>query len=346
MGGGSRPAIIYENGGYLCTFDIKTQQAAKVPITVESDELWSRPHFLNVQQYVSGFGLSPSGSRAVIEARGEIFTVPAKKGDIRNLTNTSGVREQQPEWSPDGKSIAYFSDKSGETELYVRPQDGSGDERRITNDGHALRYGPEWSPDSKKILFGEKTMKLFYVDVADGKQVLVAQSDIGRFQNYHWAPDGKWIVYEAGAENGYSRIYLYSVDQQKSFPVTDGMTNDRSPSFDRNGKYLYFLSDRTFSPSFTGFELDMNFNETTGVYAMTLAADTANPFAPESDEEKVASETPPAGKDQSAQPEAQKLADAGKDSASAKPEDKPEAKPVKVDLDGIEHRVVHVQVPA
>ncbi|HYM00684.1 MAG TPA: hypothetical protein VEZ90_17145, partial [Blastocatellia bacterium] len=225
LGGGPNPAIIYENGGYLYSFDLKTERASLIPIVVETDDLWSRPHFQNVALYVNSFGLSPSGSRAVLEARGEIFTVPAKKGDIRNLTNTSGVREQSAIWSPDGKSIAYFSDKSGETELYVRAQDGSGEERRVTNDSHMLRYGPEWSPDSKRILFAQKDMKLFYVDVADGKPFLVTQSDFARFQNYHWSPDGKWIVYERTADNGYGRIYLYSVDQQKSFAVTDGMTN-------------------------------------------------------------------------------------------------------------------------
>jgi len=156
LGTGSEASIVYENGGYLYAFDLKTEKSTLAPISVESDLTLTRPTYVRAERFINSFSLSPSGARALFGARGEIFTVPAKKGDVRNLTNSSGVRELWPAWSPDGKWISYFSDQTGEYELYIRPQDGAGEEKRITTDGAAYRYEPKWSPDSKKILFGEK----------------------------------------------------------------------------------------------------------------------------------------------------------------------------------------------
>ncbi|MFP5262976.1 MAG: PDZ domain-containing protein [Blastocatellia bacterium] len=373
LGDAGANAIVYENGGLLYTLDLKSEKVAPVPATVESDLTLTRPTFVKVDRFINSFALSPSGSRAVFGARGEVFTVPAKKGDVRNMTTSSGVRELSPTWSPDGKWIAYFSDRSGDYELYIRPQDGSGEERRITTDGNAFRVGPSWSPDSTKILFAEKTLKLFYVDINDGKPVLVDRSDSGPINSYDWSPDSKWVTYAKAGPNGFPGIHLYSLDQKKQFPVTNGMQPDYSPVFDQNGKYLYFFSDRTFSnPSFGNFELNFTYSNMTGIYAVTLAADTPSPFAPESDEEKGAAgkdgPRPPApapgaggtaarGKpgtgaagDQAAKPPEQKPAeDAQKDEAQKeqpKKEDaKGQVKPIRIDVENIDRRIVNIPVP-
>jgi tricorn protease len=365
LGGGDAPAIVYENGGYLYSLDLKSEKTALIPVVVESDESLIRPSFVKVEKFIDSFSLSPSGARALFEARGEVFTVPAKKGDIRNITGTSGVRETSPAWSPDGKWIAYLSDRTGEYELYIRPQDGTGEEKRITTDGHTFRNGVTWSPDSTKVLFWEKTLKLFYVDISDGKPVMIDQSPVSTIQNYDWSPDSKWVVYAKNGENGFGRIHLYSMDQKKSFAVTDGMTNDRDPVFDKGGKYIYFLSDRNFNPGPFTFELNLNITSPTGIYAVTLAADTISPFAPESDEEKGAASDPSKpdgdpgeGPKPGEKPSDQKAGsgsqegpkDGAQPAANGQPaakekSAKPAAKPVKIDLENIGARIVKVPVP-
>ncbi|HKP85666.1 MAG TPA: PDZ domain-containing protein, partial [Blastocatellia bacterium] len=372
LGGGNSSAIVYEHGGYLHALDLKSEKAAMIPITVESDLALTRPTYAKVERYINSFSLSPSGARALFGARGEVFTVPAKKGEVRNLTNTSGGRELFPAWSPDGKWVAYFSDRTGEYELYIRAQDGSGEEKRITTDGQAFRSGPAWSPDSTKILFAEKTFKLFYVDINGGKPVMVDQSNVFAINSYDWSPDSKWVAYAKPGDNGFPAIHLYSLDQQKTFPVSNGMTPDFSPVFDQNGKYLYFFSNRTFTnPSLSNFELTYSYNNVTGIYAVTLASDTPSPFAPESDEEKgeQAKNAPKPGPlpgtgsagergkpgtgaagEQAAKPADQKPSDdSQKEDAqknpAAKDDAKPQVKPIKVDIENIGRRIVNVPVP-
>ena len=366
LGGGSDPAIVYENGGLLYTFDLKNEKTSMMPITVESDLTLTRPTYVKAERYINSFSLSPSGSRALFGARGEVFTVPAKKGDVRNLTNTPGVRELWPTWSPDGKWIAYFSDRTGEYELYVRSQDGAGEERRITHDGAAYRYGPAWSPDSTKLLFGEKTLKLFYVNVNDGKPVLIDQSRNGGIDDYDWSPDSKWVAFARSNDNQMPQIHLYSLDRKQSYPLGDGMTPDSSPVFDATGKYLYFFSDRNFAPTFSNFELTFNYNNTRGIYVVTLAADTPSPFAPESDEEKGTppkegpKPPPPPGAGGAGErgkpgtgggdPTAPKPAEpaTGEAPKEEPPKDQPkkeEIKPVKIDIENISRRVVNIPIP-
>jgi len=277
-------SIVYENGGYLFVLDLKTEKIKKISVQIPDDRVLIRPEFVSVKDYIWDFGLSPDGKRALFSARGEVFTVPAKKGNTRNLTNTSSTREKNPIWSPDGKWIAYMSDRTDEDELYIIPQDGKGEEIRITTDGHCFRFAPVWSPDSKKLLFADKDLKLYYVNVQDKKVILVDSTKNWEIVDYSWSPDSRWIAYAKPAKNMLSSVFLYSLDKKKIYRVTDDFTDDTEPVFDPDGKYLYFLSKRDFNAQMDQFDPSYTYNQMTKIYVVTLQADSLSPFAPESDE--------------------------------------------------------------
>ncbi|MFQ5787824.1 MAG: peptidase S41, partial [Thermodesulfobacteriota bacterium] len=185
-------SIVFENGGKLYLLDLKNETAGPITIEVPSDLPDIRPKLTDVSKSIEGFNLSPSGIRAILEARGEIFTLPAKQGSIRNLTNTSGVAERFPAWSPDGKNVAYFSDRTGEYELYIRPSDGSGEEKRITNNGKGFLLNPVWSPDSKFLAFCDQIGNLFVVNIESEKLTFVDKEEWFLIDFYSWSPDSKW----------------------------------------------------------------------------------------------------------------------------------------------------------
>jgi tricorn protease len=337
-------AIIYENGGYLYTLDPENNKTTKVSVSVAGDLIPVRPEIKGVTSLIRSYALSPTGVRAVFGARGDIFTLPVKDGSPRNLTDTPGVHELNPTWSPDGRWIAYFSDKTGEYELYLAPQKG-GEEVRVTSDGGVYRFGPAWSPDSKKLLYWDKTMRLYYVDVEEKKPVQIDQGEFGfgGVTGGDWSPDSQWVVYTKTGQNLNSSIYLYSLADRKVTRLTDGFYTDHDPVFDQNGKYLYFLSHRHFYPSGTSFDQRFGYYHVDGIFAVLLQADQPSPFAPRSDEEEVKEEKKPGEeKPEAAKPAGQdKPAEPAKDEKEAKPK---EPKPIKIDLDGIQRRVVAVPV--
>ena len=282
--------IVYENGGYIYLFDPATTQTRQVPVQVSGDFRNTVPYFKNVTEDITAMGVSATGKRAVIGARGDVFTVPAEKGEIRNLTDTPGVREMDPSWSPDGRWVAYLSDRSGEYELYVRPGDGSGEERRVTKDGKGWRFPPLWSPDSKKIAFGERNRHLFWVDVATGKVTDVDRNERGDITDYRWSPDSRWLTYTKAGETLMPSVWVYSLDAKKATRLTSDFTAESEPVFDPQGRYLYFLSNRDFNLTFSGHEFAYVYTNPTRLYVAVLSKDGPALFLPQSDEEAVAEE--------------------------------------------------------
>src|SRR5581483_5889164 len=234
-------AIVYEQFGALNLYDLKSGRTNKINVTINADILAVRPKYEKVGNRVLNVGISPTGARALFEARGEILTVPAEKGDVRNLTNTPGVAERNPAWSPDGKWIAYFSDESGEYALHLRQQNGMGEVKKIALDP-SFYYSPTWSPDSKKIAFTDKRLNLWYVEIEKGTPVKVDTSPRGAGFNQSWSPDSRWIAYTKPLESWYSAVFVYSLEDKKISQVTDGLSDAGHATFDKNGKYLYFTA--------------------------------------------------------------------------------------------------------
>ncbi len=286
-------AIVIEQFGAIKIYDLSTHQAKNVTIRVVGDIDAVRPHFAKVEpKRIQNFGISPTGARAVFEAWGEIFTVPTDKGDIRNLTHSPAVADRDPAWSPDGKSIAYFSDETGEYELCIRDQNGLGQVRHINlGNPPSFFYAPTWSPDSKKIAYSDKRLQLWFVNLDNPAPKLVDADYFGGFgptqMGQTWSPDNKWIAYVKQLPSGQHAVFVYSLDQAKSFQVTDGMSDAINPAFDKNGKYLYFTASTNVALSAAG--LDMSSDEhrvTRNVYIAVLSKDEKSPLSPESDEEK------------------------------------------------------------
>jgi tricorn protease len=304
---GSGDELVYEAGGYVYRLDAKSGREERVPIKLYGDFPDTVPHFVNVKNFVETFSISPSGARALFGARGDIFTAPAKEGEVRNLTDSQGVRELAPAWSPDGRWVSYLSDRSGEYEIYVRPSDGTGAERRVSTDGDVWRYPAVWSPDSRLLAYGDKKQRLRIVDVATGKTTDVDRGTRNDITSYNWAPDSRWIAYAKLGANQFSEIWVYSVASNKAQRLSGGMTSDTGPVFDPKGRYLYFLSNRDFNLTFSGFEFNYLYTNPTRVYVGLLAADGPALFLPTSDEERAKAKemplTPPSNPAQ--QPPAQ-----------------------------------------
>ena len=360
-------SIVFENGGYLYTFDLQSKQAKKLVIYLPGDRDQSLKHWVSASKNISDFDISPEGKRAVFGARGDVFTVPAKEGSIRNLTRTSGIREKSVAWSPDGRWIVYVSDRSGEDELFISPQDGLGKEQQVTSGYKGFKYAPVWSPDSKKLAWSDKDTRLWYVDINEKKPVEIDHGRYGEILNYSWAPDSKWLAYDKNAENSFSVVHLYSLADSRITPLTTSMTNSFAPVFDPDGKYLYFLSDRDFNEVLGNVDFEFSNPKTTRIYLVTLRKDEISPFLPLSDETQIKSEepkdeliTPPGNKSNAEQkgkekkkeskpPAAAKNSDKDRDKDKDKEDkdkDKEKDKPkeFRVDLDGIERRIVALPI--
>jgi tricorn protease len=345
-------SIVFENGGYLYLFNLATEKTQKLTIYVPGDLDLARKHWDNTSKLITTFDISPDGKRAVFSARGDVYTAPAKEGSVRNLTRTPGIREEDVAWSPDGKWVAYLSDRTGEEEIYLMPQDGIGQEVRITFDGTMHRLQPTWSPDSKKLLYADKSLRLFYVDIDEKRPVQIDKDEYADLTDYNWSPDSKWAVYSKAAENGNGVICLYSLADKKITPVTTDFYASFNPVFDPGGKYLYFISARDYNEVLGVYDFEFANPKAMRVYAMTLRADTPSPFAPQSDEAEVKKPNPdeaeqakPAGGEKPQAKEESKQTNAQEKIAEQKSSEE-KTGPFRIDLDGIENRVVALPTPA
>ncbi len=266
--------LVFENGGFLYKIKLnsKNLKPEKLIVNINYDNPNLIPYFKNVKKYIYYYDISPHGKRALFEARGDIFTLPAEKGVTYNLTQTQGVRELYPTWSPDGKSIAYFSDKTGEYEIYL--YDIEKDKHiQLTKGSKIWRHPMTWSPDSKKLLFSDKTLFLQYFDIDKKKFVKIDKSDLSPINYYNWSSDSNWIVYTKPNSNYNDSIWLYSLKTGKKHRITDNRFNDFFPVFSTDGKFIFFASNRTFNLSFSSFEFNYLYNKATGIYAIPLQKD-------------------------------------------------------------------------
>ncbi len=283
-------AIVFEYGGHIYRFDLDSEEATRIPIIIADDLNSGRSKLVKADKSITNYEISPDGKRALFGARGEVFTVPAKYGNTRNLTNTSGVHERNSKWSPDGKWIAYISDATGEDEIYIISQDGKGKPQQITTGADTYKYQILWSPDSKKILWSDKQLRLNYVDIEKKKSVMVGQAKAWEIREYVWSPDSRWIAYSKPEAESMTKVYLYDLSTQKTHEVTDGWYSSYSPCFHSDGKYLFFVSDRDFNPLYSRTEWNHAYLFMARVYLVTLNKEVASPFEPKSDEVAVEKE--------------------------------------------------------
>jgi tricorn protease len=360
-------AIVYEQFGALGLYDVQTGKRSRVAVTVPADYPEVRERLLRVGASLTAGRISPSGARAVLEAHGEILTVPAEKGDPRNLSNTPGAMDRDPAWSPDGRSIAWFSDEGGEYALHVRAQSGAGDTTRIAlAEKPSIYFSPRWSPDSKRIAYTDSHQTLWHVDLAAKKPVRVDDdrywSRSGDIFQPAWSPDSKWIAYARRLPNYLGAIFLHSVEKGSSVRLTDGMSDARTPAFDADGKYLYFTASTDTGASLQPDIHSFSRPSSRSVYLVVLSKDDPSPFAPESDEETPAEEKPAgdtkpgkagepastAAADQAAATAAAVKSPTGDQAGPLKPGEArpPKVVSLRIDMDGILQRVLAVPMPA
>jgi tricorn protease len=333
---GGNGKLIFEQAGYLHLYDIANGSTKQIAITLNADLPELRSRFVKGANYVRSAGISPTGARAVFDYRGDIFTVPAEKGDARNITETPGVHETNPAWSPDGKSIAYLSDASGEYALHIKAQDGKGYAKAIPLKGTGFYAFPKWSPDSKKITLTDNGRNLYVIDVAAASSKKIASDELyapGAFRNMmgNWSADSKWLCYTLALSTQFKKVLIYSVEQDKSFDVSDGLSNTSNPAFDPGGKYLYFLASTDSGPVVNWFDQSNNdMRSTQSIYLVTLQKETLSPFAKETDEEEIKPDAAPAA------------------AAPAATAAKPAAPPAvfKIDTEGLQQRIIDIPVKA
>jgi tricorn protease len=315
-------SLVFENGGALWQYIPASGETRQIPITVRADSPHTLPRFVDASKTIESFDIAPDGKRAVFGARGEVFTVPAKFGEARNLSRSPDAREHSVSWSPDGSFVAYLSDASGEYELYVQAQDGASQPRRVTTDGDIWRFAPAWSPDGKHFVYGDKRQRLRLVNAETGATSDIDTSSKQDITQYSWAPGGRHLAYVKTGTSRNSSIWLYSLDSSAAQQLTPDETSEVNPAFDPQGRYLYFLSNRDYNLGFSAYEFNYLYQNATRIYAAPLSADGPPLYAPKSDEAGAAK---PAEKE------------GGGDKAAPK---------LRIDVPGFNQRVVALKAPA
>jgi len=341
--------LVFEQAGYVHELDPKNGREHVVNITAAGDFPWMMPNWKDVTSRMTSMALSPTGKRVVVEARGEIFTIPAEKGDVRNLTNSSASAERDPAWSPDGKFISYFSDKSGEYRLYIEAQDGLTPPREIVLEHPTHYYTPSWSPDSKKIVFSDTNLKVWVLDVASGHAKIIGSDPWmvpNRTLNPVWSPDSKWVAYSSRLRSLYHAIFVSNVETGESKQVTDGLADAVWPAWDASGKYLWFLASTNLGLSSQWLDMtSYDHDETFGLYLAVLKKTEPSPLLPESDEDKGVGAAPsptPLGT-RASRDNLDAPADASQSDENPAPTRRARTPvAVQIDFDGLQQRVLSV----
>lgn len=288
--------IVYEHAGYLYRFDPQTGKNEQIRITLNAENIYARTEQKHVADYVTAARLSADGKRLAVTARGEVFDVPATKGVTRNISRTPGANEREADWSPDGRYIAYISDRTGETEIYLQPAEG-GEPVQLTTGNDTYIRSLSWSPDSKTVLYTDRKNRIVTVDVASKTKNIVMQNPEQEFYGVNFSPDSRWITYTKPAANDFSVVYVYNLATKQEYPVTEKWYNSSSPVFSTDGKYLIFESDRDFNPIYGRLEWNHVYTRMGGIYLALLTNDTPSPFLPadeavNSDKEEEAGKVP------------------------------------------------------
>ena len=327
--------IVYELNGELSVYDVATGKSRQVSIEVPSDGVARRPRRVSADGNIEGYALSPQGRRAVFSARGDIFTVPAEKGPTRNLTKSSDAHDRLPAWSPDGRKIAFVSDQSGEEQVYVVDQTG-GVPERLTEGVRGRLYRLAWSPDSKRIAFSDKEGKAYVLEVESRAVQEIADESRGRIDDYRWSPQGGYLAFTVSVASRMNSVFIWESATGKLHQVGGSRFNEYNPAWDPKGEYLYFLSDREYSPLISTTEWNFATNRQTGIFALGLRKDTEHPFPPESDEAEVSED-----EDSEEDAEKESEGDETDEESDAKSED-----PIQIDFEGLAGRVARVPVAA
>ena len=318
-------AIVFAKGGYLFTYDLTSGDVEKVRVTLSNDQVGPGHKRVDASDFKENHHLAPDGSRIATIGRGDVFSLPTEEGITYNLTQSQGVHNRKVRWAPDGKHLAFISDRTKEDEVYVMDADGS-DVQQLTEGNEEYKYHLRWSPDSKKILFANKQNKLKYVEVSSGDVVEVDHSKQFEFSDYRWSPDSRWVVYSKAIQDEQQMIFAYDTEEEKARAITRGRYASSSPHFSKDGDYLYFTSNRTFDPIYSRTEWNHAYRDMTKVYLVPLEAGTPSPFKPENARVSMDEEDKQAKKEEDGDDE--------------------EAMAVKIDFEGIANRMEALPVEA
>lgn len=338
--------IVFQAGGRLHRLALATEAVHELAIEAVTDLATLKPRAERVGDLVSSAGISPSGKRAVVSARGELFTLPAEHGVVRQLSHRPGSAELFPAWSPDGRWIAYWSDASGEYELTLKDARGEGEERTVTALGPGYRYQPFWSPDSTRIAFIDHSQTIRVLEVESGALTEVDRAlhwihpQLAGFE-LSWSADSRWLAYARDLETGPNAVFLYRLEDGERHQVTAGYYSDTAPVFDPDGDYLYYRSNRSLEPVYSDLDATWVYPNTTSLVAVPLRADVASPLAPRNDEESVTEENGD-GEDGEGDQDGKD----GKDDDEAEDDDSDQEDRLEIDLDGFEARAIVLPPPA
>lgn len=333
---GENGQLVYENGGYIYKLNLQSGLSERLKININYDCQNILPYYKNVKDNIYSFNISPTGKRALFDARGDIFSVPAEKGITSNLTESQGVRELFPAWSPDGKYISYYSDLTGEYELYLLENKAGAKPRQVTFNSSAWKYQPVWSPDSRYLLFSDRTLKLKMADISTGKITDIDHATENEIRSYSFSPDSRWITYTKEGSNNNAAIWVYELSSGSKHQVTDGNYADDSPVFSTCGNYIFFISNRDFNLSYSSFEFDFIFNNSARLYAIALTQKCPKIIKDKNDFEPVKAEKKDEG--QAISTGNKKIKGNNADTSSSKKEVR-----VEIDFNGINNRIIALQ---